>query len=57
MIKEVKPKKLAFSTELNRVIFWCLEKDPDSRPTLSELLGTPEINLRIRERRYQEKNA
>jgi NIMA (never in mitosis gene a)-related kinase len=58
MIKETRPKKItSYSLELNRLIFWCLEKCPEDRPTLSDILGAPEINIRIRERRYQEKLA
>ena len=58
MVKEARPKKISsYSLELNRLIFWCLEKYPEDRPTLSDILGAPEINIRIRERRYQEKLA
>ena len=57
MIKDVRPKKIShYSTELNRVIFWCLEKNPEDRPSLTDILNAPEINMRIRERRYQEKH-
>lgn len=57
MIKEARPKKLPYSVELNRVVFWCLEKAPEARPSLSDITKTPEISLRIRERRYQVKLA
>lgn len=39
------------------MILWCLKKHPEDRPTLIDLFGAPEINMRIRERRYQEKLA
>ena len=57
MIKESRPKKTSYSLELNRVIFWCLTKDPEARPTLHEILRSPEIDLRIRERRFSQKQA
>jgi serine/threonine protein kinase len=49
LIKESRPKKASsYSLELNRLIFWCLEKNPEDRPALSDILGAPEINIRIR---------
>lgn len=58
LIKESSLKKLsAYSVELNRVIFWCLNKSPENRPSLSDLGLCPEINLRIREIRYQKSYA
>ena len=56
LIKNSRPKKVSgYSTELNRLIFWCLEKYPEDRPALSDIEGAPEISMRIRERRYLEK--
>ena len=53
MIREKRPKKLPYSLELNRVIFWCLEKNPMDRPSISDLVNCPEITLKIRNRRYE----
>lgn len=55
-MREVRLKKMGgYSMELNRLVFWCLAKEAQGRPKLGEILDAPEINLRIRERRYQEK--
>lgn len=48
LIRDRKPKKIPYSPELNRAVFWCLEKRPEQRPTVEDLKGIPEINLRIR---------
>ncbi|KAM3145555.1 Serine/threonine-protein kinase Nek2 [Paramecium bursaria] len=43
-----------YSTEMLRVINWCLMKDQIQRPTSEDLMNLPRISLRIREKRLKE---
>ncbi len=55
-IREGKIKSLPtiYKRELNRVIRWCLTKDPKDRPSVEDLLAIPMINLLIRQNRLSE---
>merc|ERR550514_1678038 len=43
-----------YSEELQRVIAWCLEQEPDRRPTTEDLLKVPIVSVRVKEWRLRE---
>ncbi len=51
---KLKPLPSIYKKELNRVIRWCLSKDPRDRPSIEDLLALPMITLSIRQSRMSE---
>jgi NIMA (never in mitosis gene a)-related kinase len=46
-----------YSEDLQNVINWMLNKEPEKRPTVDELMGIPKIQLRMNERKMREDYA
>lgn len=42
-----------YSEELMRVIRWMLKPDPKDRPNVEDLLSTPNVSVRLREREFK----
>ena len=55
-IKSGKVDKLPdkYSENLNRVIFWMMNVDQEKRPSIKEIILIPEVNIRIKERKFKE---
>ena len=45
---------MRYSEDLQEVIQWMLNKDPTRRPSVTDLLGLPKIQLRMNERKMKE---
>lgn len=44
-----------YSEELQRVICWMLTKEQPSRATIDDLINLPLVSIRLREKRFEEK--
>ncbi|OMJ76132.1 hypothetical protein SteCoe_24575 [Stentor coeruleus] len=55
-IKSGKVEKLPtrYSEELQRVVNWMLNMDPNMRPSVEDLLNLSQVSLRIREKKFRE---
>ena len=51
---KIEPISGKYSTELKRVIAWCLAFNQKERPNVEDLLNIPEISKRLREKRLKE---
>lgn len=45
---------MRYSEDLQDVIHWMLKKDPTKRPSVTDLLAIPKIQLRMNERKMKE---
>ena len=45
---------MRYSEDLQNVITWMLNKEPQQRPSVSDLLDIPKIQLRMNERKMKE---
>lgn len=45
---------MRYSEDLQNVVTWMLNKEPTERPSVSELLAIPKIQLRMNERKMKE---
>ena len=45
---------MRYSEDLQEVILWMLSKEPSERPSVSDLLAIPKIQLRINERKMKD---
>ena len=52
--KKIEPISNKYSSELRRVITWCLAYNQKERPNVEDLLNIPEISKRLREKRLKE---
>ncbi|CAD8204970.1 unnamed protein product [Paramecium octaurelia] len=43
-----------YTSEMKRVISWCLSVNQDQRPSVDDLLNLPRISIRLREKRLKE---
>lgn len=48
---------MRYSEDLENVISWMIQKEPEKRPTVNDLLDIPKIQLRMRERQMREDYA
>ncbi len=46
-----------YSEDLQNVINWMLNKEPERRPNVDDLMGIPKIQLRMKERKMREDYA
>lgn len=44
-----------YSEELHRVILWMLCLEQDRRASIDDLINLPLVNVRLREKRFEEK--
>ena len=52
--RKMEPISKNYSSELKRVITWCLAYNQKERPNVEDLLNIPEISKRLREKRLKE---
>ena len=45
---------MRYSEDLQNVITWMLNKEPEKRPSVADLLSIPKIQLRMNERKMKE---
>merc|ERR1712096_392681 len=50
---KIDPLPEVYSTELKRVVEWCLMQDNNRRPSTSDLLGIPRLSVHLRQARLK----